>query len=164
MLFSRQMYSLLKAGVPILRALAGLQESSINPAFKDALQGVRESLESGRDLSASMQRQDAVFSPFYIAMVYVGETTGQLEEIFLRMFNHLEFQEAMRNQVKSALRYPVFVIGAMAVAIVIINLFVIPEFAKVYKGFNAELPTLTKVLIGFSSFMIATWPFLLAGL
>jgi len=111
-----------------------------------------------------MQRQDSVFSPFYVAMVYVGETTGRLEEIFLRMFNHLEFQEAMRNQVKSALRYPVFVIGAMAVAIVIINLFVIPEFAKVYKGFNAELPTLTKVLIGFSSFMIATWPFLLAGL
>jgi len=111
-----------------------------------------------------MQRQGNVFTPFYVAMVYVGETTGRLEEIFLRMFNHLEFQEAMRNQVKSALRYPVFVIGAMAVAIVIINLFVIPEFAKVYKGFNAELPTLTKVLIGFSSFMIATWPFLLAGL
>jgi MSHA biogenesis protein MshG len=77
-------------------------------------------------------------------MVYVGETTGRLEEIFLRMFNHLEFQEAMRNQVKSALRYPVFVIGAMAIAIVIINLFVIPEFAKVYKGFNAELPALTR--------------------
>jgi MSHA biogenesis protein MshG len=70
----------------------------------------------------------------------------------------------MRNQVKSALRYPIFVIAAMAIAIIIINLFVIPEFAKVYKGFNAELPTITKMLIGFSNFTVASWPFLLAGL
>lgn len=164
LLFSRQMYTLLKAGVPIMRALSGLQESSGNPTFKEVLRGVRENLDSGRPLSVAMQRQEGVFSPFYIAMVYVGETTGQLEGIFLRMFNHLEFQEAMRNQVKSALRYPIFVIAAMAVAIIIINLFVIPEFAKVYKGFNAELPTITKLLIGFSNFMVASWPFLLAGL
>src|SRR5262249_12352414 len=114
MLFSRQMYSLLKAGVPILRALAGLQESSINPAFKDTLQDLRENLESGRNVSASMHRQAGVFSPFYTAMVYVGETTGRLEEIFLRLFEHLEFQEQMRIQVKSALRYPMFVIAVMA--------------------------------------------------
>ena len=157
MLFSRQMYSLLKAGVPILRALAGLQESSINPAFKDALKGVRESLESGRDLSASMQRQEAVFSPFYVAMVYVGETTGRLEEIFLRLFEHLEFQDYMRTQVKSALRYPTFVIVVMAVALAVINLFVIPAFAKVYQGFGAKLPMITQWLIGFSNFTVSYW-------
>lgn len=162
LLFSRQMYALLKAGVPIMRALGGLQESSDNPTFKDVLHNIRENLDSGRPLSVGMQRQGGVFSPFYVAMVYVGETTGRLEEIFLRMFEHLEFQEAMRNQVRSALRYPIFVIAAMAVAIVVINLFVIPEFAKVYKGFNAELPALTKVLIGFSNFMVASWPMLLA--
>jgi MSHA biogenesis protein MshG len=157
MLFSRQMYSLLKAGVPILRALAGLQESSINPAFKDALKGVRESLESGRELSASMQRQENVFSPFYIAMVYVGETTGRLEEIFLRLFEHLEFQDYMRTQVKSALRYPTFVIVVMGVALAVINLFVIPAFAKVYQGFGAKLPTVTQWLIGFSNFTVSYW-------
>jgi MSHA biogenesis protein MshG len=162
LLFSRQMYALLKAGVPIMRALGGLQESSDNPTFKDVLHNIRENLDSGRPLSVGMQRQNGVFSPFYVAMVYVGETTGRLEEIFLRMFEHLEFSEAMRNQVRSALRYPIFVIVAMAIAIVVINLFVIPEFAKVYKGFNAELPTLTKLLIGFSNFMVASWPMLLA--
>jgi MSHA biogenesis protein MshG len=164
LLFSRQMYALLKAGVPIMRALSGLQESTSNLSFREILRSLRENLDSGRPLSAAMQRQGGIFSPFYVAMIYVGETTGRLEEIFLRLFNHLEFQEFMRNQVKSALRYPVFVLAAMAIAIVIINLFVIPEFAKVYKGFNAELPTLTKVLIGFSSFMVSAWPFLLAGL
>ena len=156
LLFSRQMYALLKAGVPIMRALAGLQESATNPTFKEVLLDIRESLDNGRPLSASMQRT-AVFSPFYIAMVYVGETTGMLEEIFLRLYNHLEFQEFMRNQVKSALRYPIFVVIAMMVAIVVLNLFVIPAFARVYAGFHAQLPLLTRMLIGFSEFMVATW-------
>ncbi|MGQ0578448.1 MAG: type II secretion system F family protein, partial [Betaproteobacteria bacterium] len=106
LLFSRQMYTLLKAGVPIMRALGGLQESTGNPTFRRVLQNIRENLDSGRPLSVSLQRQNGVFSPFYVAMVYVGETTGMLEEIFLRLFNHLDFQEFMRGQVKSALRYP----------------------------------------------------------
>ena len=156
LLFSRQMYALLKAGVPIMRALAGLQESATNPTFREVLQQIRESLDNGRPLSASMQRT-GVFSSFYIAMVYVGETTGMLEDIFLRLYNHLEFQEFMRNQVKSALRYPIFVIVAMAIAIVVINLFVIPAFAKVYAGFHAQLPLLTRMLIAFSEFMVAAW-------
>ena len=156
LLFSRQMYALLKAGVPIMRALAGLQESATNPTFREVLQDVRESLDNGRPLSTSMQRT-GVFSPFYMAMVYVGETTGMLEEIFLRLHSHLEFQEFMRNQVKSALRYPIFVVIAMMIAIVVINLFVIPAFAKVYAGFHAQLPLLTRMLIGFSEFMVATW-------
>ena len=156
LLFSRQMYALLKAGVPIMRALAGLQDSATNPQFREVLQMIREGLDSGRALSASMQRTGA-FSQFYIAMIYVGETTGMLEEIFLRLYSHLEFQEFMRTQIKSALRYPMFVVGAMFVAIVIINLFVIPAFARVYSGFGAQLPLLTRVLIAFSQFMVSTW-------
>lgn len=164
MLFSRQMYTLLKAGVPIMRALAGLQESTTNTTFAAVIKDVRESLDSGRELSPSMARHPGVFTPFYVNMVRVGETTGRLEEIFLRMFHHLEFEQFMRNQVKSALRYPSFVIATMGIAIVVINLFVIPTFAKVYKGFNAELPLMTRILIGFSDFMVAWWPAMLVGL
>ncbi|MDB5807982.1 MAG: Type pilus assembly protein tapC [Betaproteobacteria bacterium] len=163
MLFSRQMYTLLKAGVPIMRALAGLQESSTNPTFGAVIKDVRESLDGGRELSAAMGRQANVFSPFYINMVRVGEMTGQLEEIFLRMFHHLEFEKFMREQIKSAIRYPSFVIATMAVAIVIINLFVIPAFAKVYKGFNAKLPLMTQILIDFSNLMVAWWPAMLVA-
>jgi MSHA biogenesis protein MshG len=164
MLFSRQMYTLLKAGVPIMRALAGLQESTTNKTFAAVIRDVRESLDSGRELSPSLARHPEVFTPFYVNMVKVGETTGRLEEIFLRMFHHLEFEQFMRNQVKSALRYPSFVIIAMGIAIVIINLFVIPTFAKVYRGFNAELPLMTRILIGFSDFMVNWWPAMLVGL
>jgi len=94
-------------------------------------------------------------------MVFVGETTGRLEEIFLRLYHHLEFQDFMRGQVKSALRYPTFVIVAMAIAMVIINVFVIPTFAKVYRGFGAKLPLITQWLIGFSDFMVVGWPWML---
>jgi MSHA biogenesis protein MshG len=105
-----------------------------------------------------------VFSPFYLAMVRVGEMTGLLEDILLRLFHHLEFQHFMRNQVKSALRYPTFVVIAMAVAIMIVNLMVIPAFAKVFQGFGAELPLMTRLLLGFSDFMVAYWPHLIAAL
>ncbi len=164
LLFSRQIHTLLKAGVPILRALTGLQESAINPAMKAVIKDVRESLEAGRELSVSLARHPKVFSSFYLSMVRVGEATGLLEEIFLRLFEHLEFERFMREQVKSALRYPMFVVIAMAAAIVVINLFVIPAFAKVFKGFGAELPLMTQFLIGFSDFMVANWPWLLLAL
>jgi MSHA biogenesis protein MshG len=162
LLFSRQMHTLLKAGVPIMRALAGLQESSTNPAMKEVIRDVRESLEAGRELSVALARHPRVFSSFYVSMVRVGETTGLLDEIFLRLFDHLDFERFMREQVRSALRYPMFVVLAMAVAIVVINLFVIPAFAKVFQGFGAELPLMTRMLIGFSDLMVAWWPGLLA--
>lgn len=132
LLFSRQIHTLLKAGVPIMRALNGLQESATNPAMKEVIRDVRESLEAGRELSVSLARHPKVFSPFYISMVRVGEATGLLDEIFLRLFEHLEFERFMREQVKSALRYPMFVVIAMAVAIVVVNLFVIPEIGRAH--------------------------------
>lgn len=162
MLFSRQMYTLLKAGVPIMRALAGLQESSQNPAFSAMLQDLRESLDAGRELSTAMRRHPKVFSPFYLSMVQVGEMTGMLDVTFLRLYEHIEFEREMKDRIKSALRYPMFVLIAMAIAIVIVNIFVIPAFAKVFAGFHAELPLMTRILMGFSDFMVQTWPLLLA--
>lgn len=161
MLFSRQMYTLLKAGVPIMRALAGLQESTHNNSMKKVLQDMRESLDSGRELSAAMRQHPAVFSPFYVSMVRVGEATGMLEEIFLRLFHYIEFEKSTKDKIKSAMRYPSFVVIAMVVAMAIINLFVIPAFAKVYKGFNAELPMMTKILIASSDFTVQYWPLML---
>lgn len=162
MLFSRQMYTLLKAGVPIMRALAGLEESMTNPAFKTVVVDLRASLDSGRELSAAMRRHPAVFSNFYISLVRVGEGTGLLQDVFLRLYEHLEFEKDIRERIKSALRYPLFVVAAMAVALVVINIVVIPAFAKLFQGFNAPLPAMTRVLIGFSEFTLQYWPLLLA--
>ena len=164
LLFSRQMYTLLKAGVPIMGALKGLQDSTTNKAFAQVIQELRESLDAGRELSVALARHPTVFSPFYISMVRVGEYTGTLEEILLRLFDHMEFEKFMREQVKSATRYPTFVIAAMGIAVVIINIFVVPAFAKIFAGFKAELPFMTRLLIGFSNIMVTYWPLMLGVL
>ncbi len=164
LLFSRQMYTLLKSGVPIMRALAGLQESTQNPTFSAMIQDLRESLDSGRELSSAMRLHPKIFSSFYVSMVRVGEMTGMLDQTFIRLYDHLEFEREMKERIKSAMRYPTFVIMAMGIAIIVINLFVIPSFAKVYAGFHADLPIMTKILIGFSSFMVQYWMLMLAML
>ncbi|WP_432377434.1 type II secretion system F family protein [Duganella sp. P38] len=153
-LFSRQMYTLLKSGVPIMRGLAGLQESAVSKSFGKVIKDLRESLDSGRELSAAMRRHPAVFTPFYLSMVRVGEMTGRLEEVFLRLFDHLEFDRDMRERVKAAIRYPTFVVVAMVVAMIVVNVFVIPAFVGVFAKFNTELPLMTRILIGTSNFTV----------
>jgi MSHA biogenesis protein MshG len=157
-LFSRQIYTLLKSGVPIMRGLAGLQESSTNPSFAVVIRDLRESLDAGRELSSAMRRHPKCFSAFYLAMVRVGEMTGRLEEVFLRLFDHMEFDRDMRNRVKSAMRYPSFVVVAMILAMAVVNIFVIPQFEKVFKTFHSELPLMTRILIETSRFSVQWWP------
>jgi len=152
MMFSRQMHTLLRSGVPILRALASLQESSSNATMKKTLADVRQSLESGIELSRCLAQHGTVFDGFYVSMVRVGEMTGRLDSVFMRLFEHLEFESFMQQQVKSALRYPSFVILAMVAAMGVMNVMVIPAFAQVFAQFNAELPWATRLLIGMSNF------------
>ncbi|MDI4635083.1 type II secretion system F family protein [Pelomonas sp. V22] len=154
MLMSRQLHTLLRSGVPILRALAGLQDSATHLRLKATLLALRQSLESGIDFSTSLAQHPSVFSGFYVALVRVGEMTGRLDEVLLRLYSHLEFELFMSQQVKAALRYPMFVGIAMAIAIGVINVMVIPAFAGVFKSFNAELPLATRLLLGTSEFTI----------
>jgi MSHA biogenesis protein MshG len=163
LLFSRQMYTLQRAGVPILRALSGLQASTAKPALMALLIDLRAGLDQGRELATVMARHSSAFSAFYLAMIRVGEMTGRLTDVFLRLSEHLEFELDVRARVKQALRYPIMVIAALAIALVVINLFVLPTFAAVFAGFKAELPLLTRFLLGLSSWMLNSWPLLLAS-
>jgi MSHA biogenesis protein MshG len=160
-LFSRQLYTLLKAGVPIMRSLAGLQESATNKTFARIVKELRDSLDAGRELSAAMRRHPHVFSTFYVSMVRVGEMTGRLEEVFLRLFDYLEFDREMRQRIKGAMRYPSFVVLTMIVAMAVISIFVIPAFTKVFNSFKVELPLMTRILIGTSGFTVRFWPLML---
>ena len=162
MVFSRQMYTLNKAGVPILRAFAGLEASASKPAMVDLLKDIRSSLDQGRDLSTALQRHVDLFGAFYVAMIRVGEMSGRLTEVFLRLNEHMEFERDVRQRIKQAMRYPIFVMVAMAAAIIILNIFVIPVFAKVFAGFGAQLPLITRGLLAFSSWTLAWWPALVA--
>ena len=163
LMFCRQLATLLKAGVPLLRSMQGLYESATKPRFAQLLERLRQQLESGRELSAAMQRESNVFSRYMISMVRVGEVTGRMSDVFMGLHAQLNFERENREQVRSALRYPIFVLCAAAVALVALNVFVIPAFAKVYKGLHAELPLITRLLIAFSDFMVNYW-WLLAAL
>jgi len=164
MLFSRQMYSLLKAGVPIMRALAGLQQSTGNTSLAAVIADLRASLDAGRELSAAMRSHPSIFSPFYISVIRIGETTGELEQSFNRMFGYMEFDKEIRDRIKAAVRYPIIVLVVIAVAVAIVNFAVIPAFAKVFAAQNVPLPLLTRFLVGTSNFFLAYWPAMLAAI
>jgi len=164
MLFSRQMYTLMKSGVPISRAISGLAESTRNTMMVAALHDIGNSLEAGRTLSSALGHYPNMFSHLFVSIVQVGENSGRLDEAFLQLSHYLELEKDTRDRIKAALRYPTMVMVAIGVAVAVINIFVIPAFAKVFKGFHAELPWATKILIATSDFAVAYWPYMLVGL
>ncbi|TCK16873.1 MSHA biogenesis protein MshG [Thiogranum longum] len=161
--FSRQMYSLMKAGVPILSALHGLAVNGRNRTLGRTLNGVIENLEAGRDLSSSLAQFPDVFSVFYVSLVRVGETSGRLDEVFRQLATYLDRELKTRKKVKSALRYPTFVLTAILAAITIINIFVIPAFAEVFKSLGGQLPLPTRILVAMSNATVNHWELLLLG-
>jgi len=162
--FCRQMYTLLKAGVPILQALRGLRESTQNPALAKIIGSISEGLDAGMELNAALKRHPDVFSTLFVNLVQVGENTGSLPAAFLQLAAYQEREKDTRERIKQALRYPTMVLFAITVAMFIINLFVIPAFAKIYAGFKAELPWATKILITTSNFTVSYWHLILIAL
>lgn len=163
-IFSRQMYSLLKAGIPIIRAIRGLSENASHKRFQAVLKDIAEQLEQGRSLSSAMTRYESIFSRLTISVVVVGENTGKLDDIFLQLALYFEREQETRKRIKSALRYPSFVILALVIAMFILNLLVVPVFTQMFERFNAELPLMTRILIGTSDVFVNYWWVMLIGI
>ncbi|MDZ7735451.1 MAG: type II secretion system F family protein [Gammaproteobacteria bacterium] len=162
-LFSRQMFILMKSGVPITRAMTGLIQSTRNPYMVDALRDVLADIESGHELGSALARHPDIFSTLFVSMVRVGENTGRLEEAFQRISQYLELEKDTRQRVKAALRYPFFVLAAIAVAITIINIFVIPAFADLFARADVDLPWQTRLIMTISDIFVNWWPLMLLG-
>ena len=163
-LFTRQMYSLTKAGVPLIRGLRGLIESTRNEVLAETLEDVVDALESGRDLSGALARHANIFGPLYINIVRVGENSGNLEESFMRLAQYLQLDRDTRRRIKSALMYPSMVITAIIIAIGIVTIWVIPAFARMFASFDAQLPLATRGILAVSNFAQAWWPAILITL
>ncbi|EHZ2763949.1 type II secretion system F family protein [Vibrio vulnificus] len=161
-LFCRQLYSLTKAGVPLLRSMRGLVQNCENKQLKAALEEVVAELTNGRSLSASMLLHSKVFSPLFVSMIHVGENTGRLDQALLQLANYYEQELETRKRIKTAMRYPTFVISFIVVAMFILNVKVIPQFASMFSRFGVDLPLPTRILIGMSEFFVNYW-MLLAG-
>ncbi|WP_110455698.1 type II secretion system F family protein [Shewanella algidipiscicola] len=163
-IFTRQMYSLTRSGIPILRAIAGLSESSHSQRMKLALKDISEQLTAGRPLSSAMNHHPDVFDALFVSMIHVGENTGKLEDAFIQLSGYIEREQETRRRIKAAMRYPIFVLIAVALAMVVLNIMVIPKFAEMFSRFGADLPWATKLLIATSNFFVNYWYLLLLGL
>ncbi len=156
-LFTRQMYTLSKAGVPIIHGLRNVGQSTRNPSLRHAIEDVVDALESGRDLASGMAQNPKVFPAMFVSIVRVGESSGSLEHAFSQLTDYLELERDFRAKLKQALRYPVMVISAMFIAIAILMTFVIPAFADFFARFDAELPLPTRIIINTSNFTAEWW-------
>ena len=163
-IFSRQMYSLTKSGIPTIRSVKGLAETSNSERMTKILNDVCDQLERGRTLSSALHRHNKVFGQLFVSIVHVGENTGRLDEAFLQLSDYMEREQETRKQIKAATRYPTFVILAVVAALIIMNIFVIPVFANMFSSFGAELPLMTRVLLATSDFFITKWPHMLIGI
>lgn len=161
-IFCRQLYSLTKAGVPLLRAMKGLIQNCTNKQLKEALEEVSAELTNGRSFSAALQLHPTVFTPLFVSLIHVGENTGRLDEALLQLSHYYEKEVETRKRIKEALRYPSFVIGFIGIAMVILNTLVIPKFASMFQRFGVDLPLPTRMLIATSNFFVDYWILLLA--
>ena len=155
-IFARQMYSLAKAGIPIIRAVAGLANTN-SKRMRFALNDVIEQLERGRNLSSALTQHPKVFNQLFVSVVHVGENTGHLDDAFAQLAEYLQREQETRKQIKAATRYPMFVVFALVLALIVMNIFVIPVFAGMFAKFDAELPAMTVFLIGMSDFFVTKW-------
>lgn len=162
-IFCRQMYSLTKAGIPIIRAITGLSNTR-SLRLRAALLDVIDNLEKGRNLSSAMSMHPSIFSQLFVSIVHVGENTGQLDSAFLQLSQYLEREQETKKQIKTATRYPTFVVFALVAALVVMNIFVIPVFAGMFEKFDTELPLMTRVLLGMSDFFLNQWYIMVATL
>jgi MSHA biogenesis protein MshG len=156
-LFSRQMHALTKAGVPIIAGMKRIADSTSHEKMREIIEEMVDELESGRELATAMSSYPEVFSTLYVGMIRIGEQSGRLDESFYRMFEFLERDENTVRNIKSAVRYPTFVLIAIAIAVAIIMIKVIPPFARIYDEFNLVLPLPTQIIIATANFFADFW-------
>lgn len=161
-MFCRQMHTITRAGIPLVKGLRGLSASLRNYAFQQALNDIVERLEAGVELSTAMRAHPKIFNNLFVSLVSVGENSGRLDLVFKQLSEYMERDLATMKSIKTALRYPSFVLIAITIAIVIINIKVIPAFAGMFAKFGAQLPLPTRILIGISDFFVNYWMYLFA--
>ena len=146
-IFSRQFATMINSGLSLLRALNILAEQTENPMLAKAITGVRDDVERGSSLSASMTKHPKVFTTLFVSMVRAGETGGQLDTVLVRVADNFEADYKLKQKVKSAMTYPVVVAGIAVMLVTIMLLFVVPTFAGMFTGLGGELPLPTKILL-----------------
>ena len=166
MVYTRQLATLVDAGLPLLRGLHVLQRQEKNPQLREAIVGMAEAVESGSTFAEALAQYPKVFSHFYVNMIKAGEASGALHTVLIRLAEFMEKTQRIRNKVKGAMVYPI-VVMVLAVAIVsVLMVYVIPKFKDIFTDLleGKELPPLTQAVIGVSNLMAHNWYYLIIGI
>src|SRR5918994_5659702 len=155
--FSRQLATMINAGLPIVRALYVLSEQTENPKLKDVVVAVRKDVEAGSSLSGSLERHPDVFSRLYTEMVKAGEIGGMLDGVLLRIADQLEREQDLRRKIKSAMTYPVVVLAFAILVASILLIFIVPIFAKLFEDLGGQLPLPTRICMIASDILTNLW-------
>ena len=146
-IFTRQFATIVKAAIPILDGLRVLTDQAEEPNLKRALTQVIREVESGSSLSSALAKHPAIFSELYVNTVVAGESAGILDKVLLRLANMLEKDMETLSNISAALRYPVMVVIALIIAVIVLTVFVIPQFSKMYADANVKLPIPTQIML-----------------
>jgi type IV pilus assembly protein PilC len=163
-IFTRQLATTLSAGLLLTESLETIAEDLENTYLGRIVLQVKEDIEGGSDFSTSLARYPKVFSPSYVSIIKSGEATGSLDKTTTNLAKYLEHYERMKEKIKSAVRYPLFILGFAVLVVLVIVFFLIPKFADMFSGAGAQLPLLTRMVVGISQGSVRYFPFFLAGL
>lgn len=155
--FTRQLATMVKAGLPILTALTALFEETENQHFKAVISNMRADIQEGLSLSDALERHPRVFSKLYTSTISAGEAGGVLDTVLQRLAELMEHEEQLKTSVKSALRYPAIIIIAVVSAFLVLTTFVVPAFGRIYEGVGVELPIPTRILVAVNHFVRNWW-------
>jgi type IV pilus assembly protein PilC len=159
--FSRQFSTMVNSGLPILRALSILEQQTESTILAKAVVQVRTEIERGSSLSAALEKHPKVFNNLYVSMVASGETGGVLEAVLERLANNLEREVALRQRIKSAMTYPIVVLGFVSLILLAMLVFIVPQFTGIYATLGGKLPLPTRILMSVSNLVVHRLPFLL---
>lgn len=162
--FSRQLATLITAGISFLRSLDTLAEQTKSRKLRGIIEEMRKEVERGSSFSNALSKFPDVFSPLYISMISVGEEGGVLDEILDRLAGLLEHEATTKARIKAATRYPLIVVFAITIAFIVLTTFVIPRFAAIYAASKTQLPLPTRMLLFINKAITQYWPFMIAGI
>lgn len=162
-MFTGSLATMYRAGIPILRILSLIRVGPEAGRFNQAIDRIRQAVKAGRPLSQAMADYDDLFSKVYVSSVAAGEESGKLDDILGQLRSMLEQELELTRAIKSGIRYPLMVIGALVMAAAVLLFYVVPRFSSFYNQFDAQLPLPTRMLIGTQTFLAHYWPALLVA-
>ncbi len=162
-LFTRQLYTLQRAGLPILSSLNTIRQQTERKSFSNVLGQIVRDIEEGKNFTAALERHPAVFDSMYVNMIHAGEVSGKLSDVLERLIVLGEHEEKIRMRIQSAIRYPLIVVAAIIIGFFVLVAFVVPRFAKLYSQSKVALPLPTQILIAINYLVVKFWWALILG-